>query len=31
MLVKNKVYEAVICDYTAEGQGIAKIDGFLQG
>ena len=27
MLEKSKVYEAVICDYTAEGQGIAKIDG----
>ena len=27
MLIKNKIYEAVICDYTAEGQGIAKIDG----
>lgn len=27
MLIKNKVYEATICDYTAEGQGIAKIEG----
>ena len=27
MLEKGKVYETVICDYTAEGQGIAKIDG----
>ncbi len=27
MLTKNEIYEAVICDYTAEGQGIAKIDG----
>ena len=27
MLVKNQIYEAVICDYTAEGQGIAKIEG----
>ena len=27
MLVKNEIYEAVICDYTAEGQGIAKIEG----
>lgn len=27
MLVKNETYEAIICDYTAEGQGIAKIDG----
>ena len=28
MLEKNKLYEAVICDYTAEGQGVAKIEGF---
>ena len=27
MLEKNKIYEAVICDYTAEGLGVAKIDG----
>ena len=27
MLLKNEIYEAVICDYTAEGQGIAKIEG----
>ena len=27
MLTKNQIYEAVICDYTAEGQGVAKIDG----
>jgi len=27
MLEKNKIYEAVIVDYTAEGQGIAKIEG----
>ena len=27
MLVKNELYEAVICDYTAQGQGIAKIEG----
>ncbi len=27
MLEKNGIYEAVICDYTAEGQGIAKIEG----
>ena len=26
MLEKNNIYEGVICDYTAEGQGIAKID-----
>ena len=27
MLEKNKIYEAEIVDYTAEGQGVAKIDG----
>ena len=27
MLEKGKIYDAVICDYTAEGQGIAKIEG----
>jgi len=27
MLNKNQVYETVICDYTAEGQGVAKIEG----
>ena len=27
MLIKNNIYDATICDYTAEGQGIAKIDG----
>ena len=27
MLIKNQIYEAVVCDYTAEGQGIAKIEG----
>ncbi len=27
MLEKGKLYEAVISDYTAEGQGIAKIEG----
>ena len=27
MLEKNKLYDAEICDYTAEGQGVAKIDG----
>ena len=27
MLEKNQIYEAVITDYTAEGQGIAHIDG----
>ena len=27
MLEKNKIYEAVICDYTAEGLGVAKIEG----
>ena len=28
MLKKNEIYEAMICDYTAEGQGVAKIDGW---
>ena len=27
MLNKGAVYETVICDYTAQGQGIAKIEG----
>ena len=27
MLIKNQIYEAVIVDYTAEGQGVAKIEG----
>ena len=27
MLIKNQVYEATIVDYTAQGQGIAKIEG----
>ncbi len=27
MLEKNQIYEAVITDYTAEGQGVAHIDG----
>lgn len=27
MLEKNRIYEAVITDYTTEGQGIAHIDG----
>ncbi len=27
MLVKNQIYEAVICDYTAEGLGVARIEG----
>ena len=27
MLIKNQIYEAQIVDYTAEGQGIAKIEG----
>ena len=27
MLEKGRIYEAVISDYTAEGQSIAKIDG----
>ncbi len=27
MLTKNEIYEALVTDYTAEGQGVAKIDG----
>ena len=27
MLNKNEIYEAIISDYTSEGQGIAKIEG----
>ena len=27
MLLKNQIYEAEIVDYTAEGQGVAKIEG----
>jgi len=27
MLLKNQVYEAVVTDYTAEGQGVAHIEG----
>ena len=27
MLIKNQIYEAEITDYTAEGQGVAKIEG----
>ena len=27
MLIKNQTYEAVITDYTAEGQGVAHIEG----
>jgi len=27
MLIKNQIYEALISDYTSEGQGIAKIEG----
>ena len=27
MLIKNQIYETTVCDYTAEGQGVAKIDG----
>ena len=29
MLQKNQIYEAEICDYTAQGQGVAKIDGCI--
>ena len=27
MLIKNQIYEAVITDYTAEGQGVAHVEG----
>lgn len=27
MLIKNQIYEGRIEDYTAQGQGIAKIEG----
>jgi len=27
MLEKNQIYEAVVTDYTAEGQGVARIEG----
>jgi len=27
MLIKNQVYEAVVTDYTAEGQGVAHVEG----
>ena len=27
MLIKNQIYEATIVDYTAEGQGVARIEG----
>ena len=27
MLVRNQIYEAVITDYTAEGQGVAHVEG----
>ena len=27
MLTKNEIYEAVVTDYTSEGQGVAHIDG----
>ena len=27
MLIRNQIYEATICDYTAEGQGVARIEG----
>ena len=27
MLQKNEIYEALVTDYTAEGQGIAHIEG----
>ena len=27
MLEKGKIYEAVVTDYTAEGQGVAHVEG----
>ena len=27
MLIKNQIYEAIITDYTSEGQGVAHIEG----
>ena len=27
MLIKNQIYQAVVTDYTAEGQGVAHIEG----
>ena len=27
MLIKNQIYEAVVTDYTAEGQGVAHVEG----
>ena len=27
MLIKNQIYEALVTDYTAEGQGVAHIEG----
>ena len=27
MLTKNAIYEAVVTDYTTEGQGIAHVEG----
>lgn len=27
MLIKNQIYEALVTDYTAQGQGVAHIDG----
>ena len=27
MLIKNEIYQATVTDYTAEGQGVAKIEG----
>ncbi|MBR6763905.1 MAG: TRAM domain-containing protein, partial [Clostridia bacterium] len=27
MLEKNKLYEATVTDYTAEGQGVAHVEG----
>ena len=27
MLEKNQIYETVVTDYTAEGQGVARVEG----
>ena len=27
MLTKNQIYEAIVTDYTAEGQGVAHVEG----
>ena len=27
MLIKNQIYEALVTDYTSEGQGVAHVEG----